>query len=339
MLDAVLASGATSVAIVGTGKNVGKTVTMRALYEAAIERGLRVGLVSAGRDGEALDVIEHHRKPRLWLYPGTWIVTTPEMLSHAGEDVELERIATACGPLRRARVSKAAFYELIGPPTASGVRTAIQALQERCELVLVDGAIDRLATISTGEDAVIVACGAAAAASEEAALEDVRALVARLRIPRFDEREPLLRVEGALFPDVAERLIASEEVRQVVVHSPAFVMLTGKSLSRAASRLRLRCEHPVRVVAATIASIGPHRRFEPRAFLDAVGETTGLPTYDVYAGAAAGRETIRTLGEGPESDEFIVMRGELAGDLPSGVRVLREEPTYLLCERSETWTR
>ncbi|HEY9085924.1 MAG TPA: hypothetical protein VIN40_08345, partial [Candidatus Tyrphobacter sp.] len=242
MLDAVLASGSASVAVVGTGKNVGKTVAMHALYEAAVERGLCVGLVSAGRDGEALDAIEHHRKPRLWLYAGTWIVTTPEMLSAAGERAELKHIATACGTLQRARTSKAAYYELIGPPTASGVRMAIESLQERCDLVLVDGAIDRIATISTGEDAVIVACGAAAAASQEEALEDVRGLVARLRIPRADRRKPLLRVEGALLPELAERLIAENERRQIVVHSPAFVMLTGKTFSRAAARLALRCE-------------------------------------------------------------------------------------------------
>ncbi len=322
-------------AIVGTGKNVGKTVAMRALYEAAIERGVRVGLVSAGRDGEALDVIEHHRKPRLWLYPDTWLVTTPEMISQGGESVKLERISTACGPLRRARVSKAAFYELIGPPTASGVRTAIEALQERCDLVLVDGAIDRLATISTGEDAVIVACGAAAAASEEEAVEDARALVARLSIPRVDGGDPFLRIEGALMPELADRLIASKEQRQIVVHSPAFVMMTGKTLARSLAQLRLRCEHPVSVVAVTVASIGSRRHFEPRHFLEAVGAVTGLPTYDVYAGAAAGRGTIRSLVERPESEEFIVMRSDLSGDVPAGIRVLREEPTYLLCERSE----
>lgn len=30
-------------------------------------------------------------------------------------------------------------------------------------------------------------------------------------------------------------------------------------------------------------------------------------------------------------DEFIVMRGDLAGELPAGVRVIRESPTYFLC--------
>lgn len=51
--------------------------------------------------------------------------------------------------------------------------------------------------------------------------------------------------------------------------------------------------------------------------------------------AARGRESARTARElGRDEiagDEFIVMRAELHGVLPSGVRVLREAPTYLLC--------
>ena len=51
--------------------------------------------------------------------------------------------------------------------------------------------------------------------------------------------------------------------------------------------------------------------------------------------AARGRESARAARElGRDeiaSDEFIVMRAELHGSLPSGVRVLREAPTYLLC--------
>lgn len=51
--------------------------------------------------------------------------------------------------------------------------------------------------------------------------------------------------------------------------------------------------------------------------------------------AARGRESERAAGalgrDGIEGDEFIVMRAELSGSLPPGVRVIREAPTYLLC--------
>jgi hypothetical protein len=335
LLEHVRASGLSSVAIVGIAKNVGKTVTMRALYEAAYEQGVRTGLVSAGRDGEAFDAVFENPKPRLWLYPGTWIATLRQM----------------GGPLEYARVTAERYYELIGPPTASGVRSAVDALSRRCDLVVIDGAIDRLAVIATGRDAVVVASGAAAAAREEEAIEDTSALVARLRIPPLDEGEPALYVAGALLPDAAERLIAKRERRQVVVKSPAAFQLAGKLAARALAQLRVRCERSVTVVAATVASIGPTHEFEPREFLEAIAGATSLPTYDVYAGAAAGpaispaskkagielhpgrARLAAALGrDAIESGEFIVMRDALRGSLPSGVRIVREAPTYLLCE-------
>lgn len=51
--------------------------------------------------------------------------------------------------------------------------------------------------------------------------------------------------------------------------------------------------------------------------------------------AARGREieaAARALGRDELGDEFIVMRDELRGVLPAGVRVIRESPTYFLCE-------
>ncbi len=50
--------------------------------------------------------------------------------------------------------------------------------------------------------------------------------------------------------------------------------------------------------------------------------------------ALRGREERRVaaaLGREELGDEFIVMRAELGGDLPAGVRVMREAATYLLC--------
>ncbi|HVR45164.1 MAG TPA: hypothetical protein VMT95_00780 [Candidatus Binatia bacterium] len=51
--------------------------------------------------------------------------------------------------------------------------------------------------------------------------------------------------------------------------------------------------------------------------------------------ALRGRESVRIAGElGREElggDEFIVMRADVRGGLPQGVRVVREAPTYLLC--------
>ncbi len=289
LLALVRASHMQSVAVVGTAKNVGKTVTMRALYEAAVASGARVGVVSAGRDGEAIDVVTRDPKPRLRLVPGTWIASalrTPRAL----RDLALPSgvmIPTACGPVMIGCVEEADDYELVGPPTASGLRVAVDALRERCELVLIDGAIDRLAAISTGEDAVIVACGAAAGATLEEVVDEVRVLVGRLRIPPVDPSEDAVCVDGALTPELVSELLARGERRQVVVRSPASVSVSGKLAERALAELRLRCEHPVQLLAATVAPSAGRKALDPQRLLESVAEATALPAYDVYAGTCA----------------------------------------------------
>lgn len=289
LLDLWNATDTPALFVVGTGKNVGKTVTMRAIYRALIERGVAPALASIGRDGEAVDVSDAGAKPRLWLEPGTIVATarTALPLSPASEILELSTTMTAVGPLAYARVRAPAFYELIGPPTASGLRDAVQRLGTFASRVVVDGAIDRVAALAGGNDAIVIACGAAAAASIDDAIEDIRALSSRLRTPRYEPSEACVWIQGALTPSRVAELIRAKEQRAVVVRDPTQIALTGKAALAAIERLRIRCERPLHVIAATVSSEGPHRSFEPGAFVRAVAKATGLPAFDVYAGASA----------------------------------------------------
>lgn len=289
LLALLQASGRRSFFVVGIGKNVGKTVAMRAIYEAAVRAGVSVGLTSIGRDGEAIDAADALPKPRLWLREGTTIATARSVLprSPSSELLALESLQTAAGPLVLARVAQPAFYELVGPPTASGIRATVASLLAHAEIALVDGALDRVAALAGGDDAVVVACGAAAAQTMQEAVDEIRALVQRLGIERYRDGEELVRVRGALTPAKAAQLIAAGETRQIVLRDPTQFVISGKAATQALRRLDVRCERPVRVVAATVASIGRKTNFEPRAFAQAVGEATGLPTFDVYAGIRA----------------------------------------------------
>lgn len=281
--------GARSIFVVGTGKNVGKTVAMRAIYEAAAGAGVTVGLSSIGRDGEAVDAGDAQPKPRLFLRPGTAIATARDVLpsSPASEILAVSDLATAAGRLIFARVRDRAFYELVGPPTASGVREIVDRLLEFAGLTIVDGAIDRVAALAGGDDAVVVSCGASAAGTIAEAADGIAALVQRLAVPALDPSRPFVRVEGALTPTKSAALIAARETRQVVVRDPTQIALTGKAAAHALTALAVRCERPLRVIAATVASIGRDRSFEPRAFVRAVADATKLPTFDVYAGVRA----------------------------------------------------
>jgi hypothetical protein len=288
LLDLARGGGRRSLFVVGTGKNVGKTVAMRAMAQAAFERGLHVGLTSIGRDGEAIDVSDALAKPRLFLRPGALVATARNLLpAHpASELIDFTAWSTAAGRIVFARVRSAGYYELAGPATATGVRACVQRFFSLdCDQVIVDGALDRVAALAGGNDAVIVAAGAAAARTIEEAVDDVRALAVRLRIPRVDRSRPFIEVDGALTAAEAVRLAAAREERQVVVRDPTQIAIGGKALLGVHSRLQLRCERPLHVVAATVASIGRDRYFEPHEFARAVAAATGLPTFDVYANA------------------------------------------------------
>jgi hypothetical protein len=244
ILDLARAAGATTTFVVGIGKNVGKTVTMRAIYEAACDRGLCVGVASIGRDGEAIDAGDAAPKPRIFLRRGTLFATAREALprSPAVELVALSSLRTAAGPLLYARVAQGAHYELVGPPTASGVREVVDALNARCETTVVDGAIDRVAAVAGSPGAIVVAAGASAAGTVREAADAVAGLVQRLSVAPYDGREDSVHIDGAFTATHAARLIAARESRQIVLRDPTQIALSGKAASNAFVRLRAPAE-------------------------------------------------------------------------------------------------
>ncbi len=288
LLALVRSAGARTVFVVGTGRNVGKTTSLRAIYESACRQGLQVALASLGRDGESPENIARG-KPRLWLRPGTVFVTARAVLpsSPAAEILGASRLRSAGGSIVYARAVTAGFYELAGPPTASGVREVIDTLLVQSELALIDGAIDRVAALAGSDGGVIVAAGAGAAATPSDAVTDVAALVARLQIPAVDPAVPSIDVPGALTAADAVAFIARGERRQIVVGDPTQFVLSGRSASEALAALKVRCRRPLRVIAATVSSSGGERSFEPAQFARAVADATQLPTFDVYRGTRA----------------------------------------------------
>lgn len=289
LLDLAFASGADVLFVVGIGKNVGKTVTARSAYEAACERGLEVAITTVGRDGEAVDVLDARPKPQYLLQGGTYLATARNLVprSPAPEILGVSDLATAAGRLAYVRVRYASRYELVGPPTASGVREAIGVLRGRARLTIVDGALDRLAAIAGESGAIVIAGGASAAATMGEATDAMRALALRLRTPRFDPARDAVRVDGALTAARVAELIAAGERRQIVVRDPTRITLAGKAAAHAFTHLTIRCERPLLLVAATVAPFAPGGGFEPAAFAAEVAGATGLPTFDVYAGTRA----------------------------------------------------
>ncbi|HEY2474065.1 MAG TPA: hypothetical protein VGI19_04615 [Candidatus Cybelea sp.] len=277
ILELARAARARSIFVVGTGKGVGKSTTLHAIYEAAVASGVSTGVASMGH------------KPRFALRPRTLFATARALLpdSPACEILATSHLESSAGPLLYARTVFGGAYDLIGPSSASSLRESIDELSSRSDLVLVDGAIDRIATLAASDGAIVVACGAAAAATREEAVADVAALTARLRIAPCTPQDAAIELDGALTATRAAAFIAAREERQIVVRDATQIVMSGTSLAQALERLRIRCRRPLRVVAATVCALAPERFFEPAALLRDVAEATGLPVFDVFAGAAA----------------------------------------------------
>jgi hypothetical protein len=288
LLARARAAGARSIAVVGTSKNAGKTVAVAAVCAALQAEGAPFGLCSLGRDGEAFDALEGIAKPRFFLREGTLLATAAVLLPRhpAVEVIELRAERGALGPIVLARVRAPGYFEIAGPASASALRRIAQRLIELAGFGVIDGAVDRIAALRNSDDAIVVSVGATAP-TQAHAVDDARALVARLRLPRYDPALPALHVAGALTAEAAAELVRAAERRQVVVADPTQIAIGGRAFLALATQLVLRCERELRPIACTVAPRSPQRAFEPRSFLRAVAAATGLPAYDVYAGEEA----------------------------------------------------
>jgi len=286
LLERAKATGARSIAVVGTSKNAGKTVVTAALADALSRSGEPFGICSIGRDGEALDAILGTPKPRYFLRPGTLVATAAALLpkSPAIEIVAVAGTTSALGRIAVARVRVPALIEIVGPPGAAGLQRIVLRMQADGRFVLIDGALDRIAPVGYGvPKAIVVAVGAAGGATPDHALDDVEALVRKLRLPARDSNGDAVRIDGALTAGAAADLARARERRQIVVSNPTQIAFGGRTFLRIASVLDLRCERQLRVVACSVAPLAAERAFEPRSFARNVAARTGLPVYDVYA--------------------------------------------------------
>ena len=278
-----------TIVVVGTGKNVGKTVAVAALVDALQRTGSPFGLCSIGRDGEGIDALEGSAKPRLFLQPRALLATAAALLpAHpAVEVLDVPAERTALGPLAIARTRAAAYFEVAGPPSASAVRGVVDALfAHGAHTVVVDGAVDRIAAVRE-HDAIVVATGAASGPTLARVVADTATLVRCLRIPRVDPSRAALLLPGALTGGEAAALVRSGERRQVVVRDATRIAHDARPFTRPGSGLEVRCERALHPVACTVAPISSARSFEPKAFLRALADAVDLPCYDVYASAAS----------------------------------------------------
>lgn len=180
------------VAIVGMAKNAGKTTTLNFLIEEAMDQAMLIGVTSTGRDGENTDLVTGTDKPRVYLDAGT-IVSVPVQiyeLSDAGlEILKMTDYHTALGQLMICRVAESGYVQVAGPVnTKDHEKLCLEMLDYGCEIILIDGAVDRKSIAAPDSaDAIILATGAVLSRNMRKTIEETLHVVSLYQLPVLEE--------------------------------------------------------------------------------------------------------------------------------------------------------
>ncbi len=176
-------------ALVGLGKNTGKTETLAAILRELAAQSTCVGVTSIGRDGEEHDVIDARiEKPRIVLRAGSLVASTDALVRASGlahERLAQTGVRTPLGEVVIARLAEQGAIEVAGPSAAEDLRRVSDAMiRFGAEIVLIDGSIDRRAASSPAvADGLVIATGAILSEDIEAVVAATKDAVDLVRLP------------------------------------------------------------------------------------------------------------------------------------------------------------
>lgn len=189
-----LAKDYKTLSIVGMTKNAGKTTALNYLIEEAYDEGLTLGITSTGRDGETQDLVTGTEKPKVYLDVDTLVAVPSSLygLSDAGlEVIRRTNYSTAIGALLICRVRDAGYVQVAGPVINAEQKMLCQdMLDEGCDIVMIDGAIDRKTIASPDtSDAIVLATGAVLSRTMQKMIEETAHIVNLYSTPELDDDE------------------------------------------------------------------------------------------------------------------------------------------------------
>jgi len=250
------------VAFLGLAKNTGKTTALNFVAALLHKNGKRLGLVTSGRDGETTDLLYGTPKPPVRALRGQRLVTTEDEAgrSSAGLAGLSQSLAwTSLGPLRLYEVTRPGEVVLVGPATCDELAPIVERLlDDGCDRVLVDGAVNRKAFVRPGlADGVVAATGAALDADLDRLVEKTAEALAPFRLPQ--DGNGGLAVEGSFSDEKAEALLKDGFRGTVVAADPSKVFVAALTHRRlAAAGIRLAVRETVPILALTVNPTSPN---------------------------------------------------------------------------------
>jgi hypothetical protein len=179
------------ITVIGMAKNTGKTTTLNRLISDAGSMGLRIGIVSTGRDGEATDVFTGREKPQVYAQKGAYFAATEESLGVCKAKTQLRATTeylTSVGKVVIAEVTEPGAVEICGPGSVDEMLDVVEQLREEYGVknVLIDGSINRIAIATTRLDAGVILATGAALGDMEQVIEQTTLKVDLLQIRCVD---------------------------------------------------------------------------------------------------------------------------------------------------------
>lgn len=286
-----------ALALIGLGKNAGKTTVLNALVHAHREADRSLVLTSVGYDGESYDLVAGHQKPLVYLFPGMSVVTAQQFLKQASVDPEI----VACfdgdslfGPPVYAKAKQAGFVVIAGPSSLHDlivIRSRVRA-EEPASLFVVDGALGRKRGATADyADASILCVGTAFGAPYELAEQVEHALYA-MTLP-LAEADEGTRIFGALTDRVAADLMTSSDAKKgpLVIDDRASCFISDRmrrALARQGVEVKARQGASVRALVLNPRLAGGQLApIEP--YVASISQKTDLPLLVLDAEPAIGK--------------------------------------------------
>ncbi|MBT9177122.1 MAG: hypothetical protein DDT20_01451 [Firmicutes bacterium] len=214
LLERIQQSGCRSVSVVGLAKNAGKTVAVNSIIRQCADAGVTLGLSSIGYDGEKIDVLSRLAKPRIAVREGTVLATATATLTRAAAGLEIlaaTNYITALGEVMLVRARESGNVEVAGPDSLAEMRHCIAAMQGLgCQLVIVDGALDRVGSAApTTTDGTVIATGAVAGSNMRRIL--IRSMHVKAIFSLPEVSDPALRQAASAAVQAGQLVVVDSE--------------------------------------------------------------------------------------------------------------------------------
>lgn len=225
IIDMIKQNSYKTITIIGIAKNTGKTTTLNYLIKECNNNDIKVGLTSAGRDGEKIDLVTNTEKPPIYVYRGTIAAIAKKLLPLCSAKLEIlenTNIQSALGEVMIVKIKESGYIEIAGATNTVDLKKLSQLLKSYgATLVIIDGAIDRKAVSSPiVTDACILATGAAISRDLFTLIEKTAYAVEKYNLRIADhihEDGDIKYIKGALTTRLLKELCKDNDLKNIKI--------------------------------------------------------------------------------------------------------------------------